>query len=112
MIVIHKRFRARLYAVAILCAASIMATGIAVAGSPALTSSASSLLPRDGLSTLHFIALSDATLARTTGSGLVPPAIAVRVPGRGRVTLWDEINVKPPDLGTRTGQISVTINSR
>lgn len=97
----------------ILCAVSFAATGVAVADAP-IHNDGNPVLLSVGDSSLgpHLVALSDASLAHTTGAGLAPPAVALRLPSRGRVTLWDELRVKPQDIGPTGGQVSITINNR
>lgn len=103
-----KRFRILLFGGALTWAATAAGAPPSAIGTAPLPPSYS----KTTLASLNFVALPDAALARMTGAGLTPPAVGVQIPSRGRVALWDELVVKPADLGTNAGQVSITINSR
>ncbi|OYW05947.1 MAG: hypothetical protein B7Z59_13300 [Acidiphilium sp. 37-67-22] len=79
---------------------------------PGAAHAAAPTAPDGKLARLRLIALPDAALARTTGEGFVAPPIAIRLPDRGRVTLWDELAARPGDVGLPSGQVTVMVNSR
>lgn len=116
MTVTFRRLRTIICVSALLGAAPAAIMPVAAAGPQALADGANLLQAMSSgsnlPSALHFVALPDSALARATGAGLTPPSMAIRIQDHGRVTLWDELNVKPSDLGTTAGKISVTINSR
>ncbi|ABQ31773.1 MULTISPECIES: hypothetical protein [Acidiphilium] len=87
------------------CGIALWAAGPSYAAGPAA--------PRPGdFAGLRLVALPDAALARTTGTGIASPPVVIRVPDRGRVALWDELTAKPGDLGLPAGQVTITLNGR
>lgn len=98
--------------------ASLIRTAALLAGlaatlwQPGAARAAAPAAPDGKLAGLRLIALPDAALARATGEGFAAPAIAIRLPDRGRVTLWDELVARPGDAGLPSGLVTVTVNSR
>ena len=95
------------------CAAALLlGLGLALAAAgPSYAAGPAASRPGDIVG-LRLVALPDAALARTTGTGLASPPVVIRVPDRGRVALWDELTAKPGDLGLPAGQVTITLNGR
>lgn len=60
----------------------------------------------------QIIPLSDTSLAHASAGALPTPLATARAPDRVGVTLWDEVRIQPPALGSASGVLTITVNGK